>query len=299
MVQIGQIVVHLTTQPLPVLLIIWCPCTPYMGRNYGTNRSDCHTSHNTASASLAYYQVPLYTIQGRKLVNTAYISQYRGRNYASASLAYYLVPLYTIQGTKTMVQIGQIVIHLTIHLAYYLVLYTTGEKTMVQIGQIVVHLTTQPLPVLLIIWCPCTPYRGRNYGTNRSDCHITSHNRGRNYSLCQSCLLSGAPVHHTGDETMVQIGHCRTSHNLPVLAYYHGDPVHHTGDYGTNRSDCRTSHNTASASLAYISGAPCTPYRGENYGTNRSDCRTYHNTASAVLLNIWCSIIQGTKLWYK
>ena len=67
MVQMGQIVVHITTHPLPVLLIIRCPCTPYRGENYGTNRSDCRTSHNTASVSLAYYQVPLYTIQGRKL----------------------------------------------------------------------------------------------------------------------------------------------------------------------------------------------------------------------------------------
>ena len=103
---------------------------------------DWYISH-TASVSLAYYLVPLYTIQGTKLVNTAYIiSQH--------SLC------------QSCLLSGAPVHH-------------TGEKTMVQIGQIVVHLTTQPLPVLLIIWCPCTPYRGRNYGTNRSDCR-TSHN---------------------------------------------------------------------------------------------------------------------------
>ena len=75
MVQIGQIVVHLTTQPLPVLLIIWCPCTPYRGENYGTNGSDCRTYHNTSSASLAYYQVPLYTIQGKTMVQIGQIVQ--------------------------------------------------------------------------------------------------------------------------------------------------------------------------------------------------------------------------------
>ena len=56
-----------------------------------------------------------------------------------------------------MVQIGQIVVHLTIQPLQSCLLsgdpvHHTGEKTMVQIGQIVVHLTTQPLPVLLIIW---------------------------------------------------------------------------------------------------------------------------------------------------
>ena len=146
MVQMGQIVVHITTHPLPVLLIIRCPCTPYRGENYGTNRSDCHTSHNTASDSLAYYLVPLYTIQGRKLwykwVRLSYISQH------------ILCQSCLLSGAPV---------------------HHTGEKTMVQIGQIVIHLTIQPLTVLLIIWCPCTPYRGRNYGTNRSDCH-TSHN---------------------------------------------------------------------------------------------------------------------------
>ena len=164
MVQMGQIVVHITTHPLPVLLIIRCPCTPYRGENYGTNRSDCHTSHNTASDSLAYYLVPLYTIQGRKLwykwVRLSYISQH------------ILCQSCLLSGAPV---------------------HHTGEKTMVQIGQIVIHLTIQPLTVLLIIWCPCTP---------------------------ASASLAGAPVHHTGEKTMVQIGQIvvhLTTQPLPVL----------------------------------------------------------------------------------
>ena len=58
-----------------------------------------------------------------------------------------------------MVQIGQIVVHLTIQplsvlLNIWCPVHHTGEKTMVQMGQIVVHITTHPLPVLLIIGAP-------------------------------------------------------------------------------------------------------------------------------------------------